>query len=294
MKQFTCRQPDDIAAGDSRHSAFTLVEVLLALALSLVLMGGVYMAFNNYRVFSVAGRDAAEHSQIVRAIQQKMSVDIHSVIYQPPPEEEQSEEDQAAEEGATESVQPEDVPPGDAINNSSSGVVGSANELVLQISRVPRGMNYSSSLDGKSIRDRTSDLQSVTYMLAGENQPSNLAQVIAANHGRTGLVRIMGDRFRLNEMTDDGQEASDDEISAAATILAEEVNVLQFAYYNGDTKEWEDVWDSRVSKTLPRAIKVTIGFRDPDSDNNEETTNVREFIIYLPLADPKPSTDLGF
>ncbi len=58
--------------------------------------------------------------------------------------------------------------------------------------------------------------------------------------------------------------ADADEVDADADELAPEVEGLDFEYFDGS--EWQQVWDSSVSASLPRAVRVTIQFRPPGSD----------------------------
>jgi prepilin-type N-terminal cleavage/methylation domain-containing protein len=64
--------------------AFTLLEVLLALALSVILLMAVYGAFDLYLRFATVGHDDMEQSQIARALLRRLSADIRSVVYRPP------------------------------------------------------------------------------------------------------------------------------------------------------------------------------------------------------------------
>ena len=55
-----------------------------------------------------------------------------------------------------------------------------------------------------------------------------------------------------------------DQVDADADELAPEVEGLDFEYFDGS--EWQQVWDSSASASLPRAVRVTIQFRPPGSD----------------------------
>ena len=71
----------------------------------------------------------------------------------------------------------------------------------------------------------------------------------------SGLVRNR--RRILTAAATDADEVKADE-------LAPEVEGLDFEYFDGS--EWQQVWDSSASATLPQAVRVTIQFRPPGSD----------------------------
>ncbi|GAB4148295.1 MAG: hypothetical protein Tsb009_21990 [Planctomycetaceae bacterium] len=274
-----------------KRRGFTLTEVLLALTLTVILLGAVYSALNLYRQLSTDGREEAARAQLTRAIHQKMAVDIRSVIFSPPESEEEEDEMNDEESSEEETVVAEVNDPSEAVSSTSKGVVGNSEILTLHISMPPRGLNYSSNLDGSSITSRTSDLISVSYFLAG-NSSSELTQRVAENTGKTGLTRLIGDRLALDQADTNGDVET---LAESATILAEEINFLKFRYFDGDA--WLDEWDSTVYGTLPRAIEVTIGFRPSGKvteTNDGETVHQKRFVISLPVADPTPPTDLGF
>eukprot|EP00913_Durusdinium_trenchii_P010866 g10195.t1 len=204
-------------------------QMLLSMALVVVLIVAVYAALDVYRSMSSRGRDQVETSQLTRSIFQKMAVDIRSVTFTPPKQEaaadsggEAADEDAATTEDEQSTTEPQEVTPTEATAAGSKGVIGNSTMLVLNISKPPRGLNYSSYLETDAAVSRTSDLMSVTYLLAG-NSDANVAQLIASNTGRTGLARIAGDRLALDEADEAG---NDQMLAAAGTVIAEEASVL--------------------------------------------------------------------
>ncbi|MGE5192523.1 MAG: prepilin-type N-terminal cleavage/methylation domain-containing protein [Deltaproteobacteria bacterium] len=72
------------ANGCTRHG-FTLLEVLVALSLSLLLIAAVYSGLNLYWRYSAAGQADVEQSQLARALLRRIELDVRSVMYRPPP-----------------------------------------------------------------------------------------------------------------------------------------------------------------------------------------------------------------
>jgi hypothetical protein len=148
---------------------------------------------------------------------------------------------------------------------------------VIHVSRPRRDLNFSAQLNGSSQQSRTSDMQTVSYFLAG-NGGSGLHAAVASQGMVTpagvrvpaaGLARLAGDRFALKMSDEKGDVAA---LASQAQILAPEVTLLQFRYFDG--AEWLSSWDSvalneaaqsgttqsaAIQPTLPRAVEIQIG-----------------------------------
>jgi type II secretory pathway pseudopilin PulG len=310
------------AAHDAR-SAFTLLEVVIALSLSIILITAVYGAIRlHYRV-SQSGRDQMERAQLGRAILQQIEADVRSIVWQvqEPPQSSQDDESTSAVEddsfssgsssvdtSTTEMDDMQEMASADeAFTSGSSGLFGDSQNLVLHISRPSRDLVYASSLDGESDAFSRSDLASVSYFLADSNA-GGLSAVVAQQNGGAasvlggalGLARAEGDRLSIEMAT--GGSGADDVLASNAKILAPEVVAIEFAYWDG--LEWLDSWDSLSSGTLPSAIGITLSL-DTETTAEERTlagqlqqavttgeaADIGEpvqirYVIAVPLAEP--------
>ena len=75
------RQPQHRGRGVHSRSAFTLLELMLALGLTIALLTVVYSAMELHWRFSTLGQVEVERAQIARAVLTRMSADIRSVMY---------------------------------------------------------------------------------------------------------------------------------------------------------------------------------------------------------------------
>ena len=73
-----------VANSWSRRSGFTLIEVLVALGLSLVLVSAIYSAISLHWRYETAGRERIERAQISLAVLRLMTEDIGSVVFAVP------------------------------------------------------------------------------------------------------------------------------------------------------------------------------------------------------------------
>ena len=323
-----CREPTRCAAFHASHSrrpsairaAFTLLEVLIAMAVSLLLLGAVYAALDLHWKYSSAGRDEVERAQLVRAIFQRMELDIRSVVYPPPTASDASQMagSGASTGGTSGSTTGQTTPSGagtagtagsagtagtastastatgstttstaadstEALTQSTVGVLGDSQTLMLHVSRPARHLDYGAVIDGQSSQQRSSDLLSVAYFVATSGG-SGLQGLVGSRLGggatgtARGLARLEGDRLMMNLADEQGNL---DALAARTELLAPEVTVVQFLYFDG--AEWLTDWDSTAVGGLPRAIRVEMLIQQ----------QVYSLVIAVPLAKPTVSTTTG-
>ncbi len=308
------------------RAAFTLVEVLVALGLTLLLVTVVYMALDLHYQMSNAGRGAATKAQLERAILQRMEADLRSVVFQVPeastPEGEAAEEDplgsssssdsssSSSSSSSTGSSAAEEEPLQISFGSSSSssedasagaglfgGIMGDSESIMMYVSRPSKEGNA------------TSDLRSVSYFIA-ERGAEGLRGAMAdrvpeqriddPEHDNSfdhlvGLSRLDGDQLQLQFA--DEEQNSDEVLAQQTELLASEVVSLQFRYFDG--MEWYDEWDSQATGTLPAAVEVTLGFlyeepptlgRRPGALNKRDRSiGYRRYVVRMPLALPSMS-----
>lgn len=186
-----------------RPSGFTLVEILLALALMMLVMAAAYSGMVMVQNVNVAGREEAERNQIARALERQFASDIQCLFYLPAPPPAASTSESTGELTSTDmGVGAADDPAAsDSLSGSSSsapessdstledplasavprslGVVGDATTLVLHVSK-PTRMSLSSfaapnsapttgsilEANLASSTSHVSDLRSISYFLA--------------------------------------------------------------------------------------------------------------------------------
>ncbi len=268
------------------RQAFTLVEVLIALGLTLLLVSVVYMAIDLHFQMSNAGRGQATKAQLERAILQQMEADLRSVVFQMP--EVATAEGQASDEGtssgslssgssssgtsgssssssgsssstaagANSTAAPTEITfdsPEDALVGYSSGLMGDSQSILIHVSRP--------SKDGVA----TSDLRSVSYFIA-ERGAEGLRGAMAdrvpeqrnidPDHDPSydqfvGLSRLDGDRLQLEHA--DEEQQSDEILAQQTELLAPEVVSLQFRYFDG--MDWYEEWDLKRPARFPPPSK---------------------------------------
>jgi hypothetical protein len=317
----------------NRRSAFTLFELILAVALSATLLALIGTAVNLYLVRMDSGRTRVEEAQLARSILSTIAADIRATtVYQT---QDISTAKQLALASAannanvvqqfgsntpfnasalsasgsggsttgsgtggsggvsggssSESANPDSLPP---------GLNGIANELTIDVSRLPRldelfpaVPQQSSSLATSSAAasaPRPSDLKSIHYFIrqGATIDPSAAAAAAITPDSQTGvggLVRQTLDRA-LRESAE--QTANSQLLESGQMLLAPEVTQIQFVYFDGTAAT--DQWNMQDQTTLPTAVEVRIWIA-PDPIDAESSSVPLEPRMYsqtvdLPLA----------
>lgn len=280
----------------SARSGFTLLEVVISLALLMFLVSLIYTALNSYWDLSSRGRDQIQRSQVTRALFDKIGLDLRSVVFVPREEEEETDEDEGAV-AATMDTMLSSVDTDLAFEEAATGLVGNATSLLLHVSRPRIGAQYVDLASAMDATQQTSDEQLVLYVLAVQGGPGMSGTIGSALddefESRTdirGLARVTGDALQMQS----SDLAIDTNLLAEnAKLWANEIVSIEFAYY--ENGEVYDVWDSREYNRLPQAVEIRLGLRKDQrefSDNFRATSSmdapakVVRKVIALPLAAP--------
>ena len=273
---------------------FTLLEVLIALALMVLLLSVVYGVMDSYFQLSEYGRMEAKRAQIARAVFDRISVDIRSVVFEPV--EEEMEEGEEAE-GLT-TVEPDLslVSTDEAFTAGIVGLAGTSTELVMHIARPTRDAAIEAIVDGIEPDAAVNELQLVNYFVAAQTA-SVLGEMVIRDAGQDsfslvpesdGLSRVWGDAVTIRS-ADEG--ADPESLVQSFKLLAPEIIHLKFSYL--DAGEETDTWDSRALNRLPQAIRIEIGFRSEqllsDDDSDIDLTSPVKYyskVVALPLSEP--------
>lgn len=296
------------------RQGFNLLEVLLAAALTAVLVMIISQALNTYYRSTVTSRVELERSRLVRAIQRQIASDIRNVTFAFQKEASASSTVSSStststssssttgtsstggtgtsgtSSGSSSSTTTDEtttttisvVGADDQLAAGSAGVVGDIANLKLHVS-LPRMETQIFSDAEYYAATTSSDLRQICYYwMAGgslDNQTGETSQ--------SGLARYEADRLEATFAETSGKAL------AMPKILAPEIASVSFRYFDGLT--WLESWDSPTMQALPRAIEVTLQFVPAENrlgtifnTGVSPMSNQATFVIAVPLADPKP------
>jgi len=300
-----------------RLGGFTLLELLLALALTGLVLFVISMAVDlNMRAFHKR-RSSIEQAQLARTLLRIIADDIRgSVAYY---EQDLSGVEKLLTDAATgaagsaaaaagvpaeitdplleeESTNTTDLAAGETVP-ARPGIYGNQYELQIDVSHLPRIEDYQRLLavdPAAALADLPSDVKTVTYFVqalgpASAAETAGPAPALGVSAEGSGLVRREMDRcvtqWALQNANVIGMQQSGD-------VIAPEVVGLELSYFDG--YQWRLEWDSEAEGTLPVAIQIVLVMKPPADPTtaadptvlDETTLRYYRSVVRIPTGRP--------
>ncbi|NND98933.1 MAG: type II secretion system protein [Pirellulaceae bacterium] len=316
----------DAQRRSSRRPGFSLLEVVLSMALAVVLMGLISWSFQFYtRDMNVSNFDI-QQTQLAAAVMQMIEDDLRATLHFDPIDNSSLEgllastgaaqlggdvggggggggttEDLSAAgidsdiptETAVEAELP-DLTSGAAVLQAP-GLIGNQFQIQVDVSRLPRLEEYYAMFDtdNTNIQDVPSDVKTVTYFVqpadspAGVNDPLDTFNTSDEPTYTGGLVRRELDRAVTRYAASQGNLS---QLNQTGEILAPEITGIEFEYWDGIT--WQMEWSSDDFEELPLAVRISLSMTDPQaivaglSPGDEYATRIFTHIVRLSMAKP--------
>jgi len=315
------RAPGGSRGGFAVRPGFTLFEVILAIALSVVLVSALYLTLNMHFQYARSGREIVNETTVTRLVLKRISQDIDCQLSALDPRLQGKQKGSGGGSGSGNpsgqnsspdggSGNPSSGSPsgsGSPSNNSSTpssssgsptsssgnnapgnqvvfniGVYGDSNNLVLTGRGVPKDL----TLPSGSNPTLTSDLRRVTYWLVAGK----------------GLARQETTVVTGTDVTSSSPPAIPPSVSDPEPyIIAPEVKSFSLEYYDGST--WQSSWDGTTTDSTtgypigpPMAIAVTITLEIPSHGGGKPKQVTRRHVVAIPTANsagqsqPQPIT----
>jgi type II secretory pathway pseudopilin PulG len=257
---------------------FTLLELMLALGLTVVVVGLVSIAVSTQLQLAATGRAQVQEAQLARALLHRIADDLHNAV------------------------------PYSANPLPGTGLSGTSNQLQLDVCRpaLPSPSLAAAAQMDASIGGRAMDVRTVCYYLAEpgevvgneEDAPggSTTSGGTSASAGAGGLVRSEISRALASWAMQQG--ASDASQLGPVTSVPEVTNI-NFTYYDSNNNE-NDQWDSSSQQGLPYAVRISMTIRRPSRKPvslveapPEDQNEVGVYSLLVPLANiysPQPAS----
>ncbi len=310
------RRPD----ATQPRRGFTLLELLLALALTGLVLFAISMAVDiNMRAFH-RRRSTIEQTQLARTLLRIIADDIRgSVAYYEQDlsgvEKLLTDSAKNATEGAlgdlaggdVESMEVDELLGEEATNTSDlaagatvptvPGIYGNQYELQIDVSRLPRIEEYQRLLavdPALAMVDVPSDVKTVTYYvqdrgLAAAAEVTGPVPELGVGAEENGLVRREMDRSVTQWALENGNASGMQQVD---DVIAPEVVGLELSYFDG--YEWRTEWDSEAEGTLPVAIQIVLVMQPPNNPTtaldgglvDESTLRYYRSVVHVPTGRP--------
>lgn len=306
-----------------RRSGFTLLEVLLALGISVVLLSAVYSVLFYQLRLTQAGRDLVEQANLARAVLNKIGNDAVNTLALGEAGRFRVESDASGSEDAASASSSA----GGSASTGSSGSTGTGSSSTggtgtgTGTSGGTSGSTSGSSTSGGTSTESTDPNSASSTGLSGSVQlPLGImgsstelhlfvsqlpGELLGTREGPSSggpacdLRRISywlaqdGGLCRLEVRSITSNQATDTQVPdgpAPEYQIAPEVKSLEFSYFDGSG--WVDSWDSTqvgqdeiTPKGSPRAIAIKIAMAIPGNPN--ETKTYRQ-VVLIPTAGGTP------
>jgi prepilin-type N-terminal cleavage/methylation domain-containing protein len=285
----------------SGRRAFSLIELIVALALSVVLISAIYSAISLHWRYETLGRERIDRAQVSLAILRRMSEDLGSVMFSVPAATETDEEAESTTTDSTTDEETESTSATSSVTPVSLGIVGTANSLQLDVSQLQL-QDFVPVVDPSepvaTMPSIPSELVRVTWTLIRPQR--------SADPSATGLQSLIINPALVRDLVDRLQESVPDETADTSSIareipdssiLAREVVELQFRYFDGYS--WVSEWDSTEMGRLPRAVEVSLGFlnqeyRPASATNSPGSVSITtvKHVIQVPASTPVTGSEI--
>ncbi len=258
---------------------FTLLEVLLALALLAVLLGAVLQAMRWHARLNTLGQSSTEQWRLLWALQRQFRQDLHTLVLPYSSQSASSEDRQELLFGTS---------PTELSVSDQLVLEGTAESLTLctQLTSDQVSSVWSSEQEGAN----WAGSQMVAYFLVQSNQAnlwSPVAQVLGDSQGTQGLVRLQGPALQVQEALELGNWEL---LAQWAQLIAPEVASIQFRYFDG--QQWWDTWSAQEQGSLPLLVEITLELHSSQSSEAEAAPSTSHQVLVAPallLQETSPS-----
>lgn len=261
----------------------SLLEMLLAVGLSLVLLTGIYTALDVSNRQATVGKAEMQRLQLARAILRRMEMDLRATMFDVDSAVSDTGTDANLNANVTTIVSDTDS---DTEWTGSLGIRGSSSELWIDLSHISRELEFTAAT-------AQSDMQTVAYFLSSNSSSNDSTGPYSAysisesddstsSSNSPGLARSQGERSVLRALN---ESSTGSVLPGPTQVLAPEVDALQFRYFDG--LAWYEEWDSSTIGDLPRAVEVIIGI-DSGGTMKTSVSSPRSFrmVVAIPASDP--------
>jgi hypothetical protein len=283
----------EMVLSTARRRAYTLLEILLASAIGVMLLGALYVAFDVQLRQTRTGRALVESSEVARNLLVRIDNDVANSLA---PVASQTTSAPGQSSGGAGASAPT------AAASSGTGSTGAA----AASSTTPTASTSSNSAVTFNLGVQGDNSQLTIYQ---SRWPREVGQALADPDNATNLP-IFSDLRRVTWWRVDGASGSglarqeiklatsDDALNAPAPdlgdgyskLVAREVKSLTFQYYDVNQQGWVDSWDGTQPGPdgvtpigPPAAISITVEIALPNSDGEPVQKTFRH-IVALPTA----------
>lgn len=309
----------------SSRRAFSLLELILALALTVVIFSAIAASFHVFLKTVTEQQREIEQHQVARNVMAIIGNDIRAALQYKPVDvtgvenlaasellvagiiggesaediiaidalgASEAEEDVSDVSGGSDELTEEEIALADCVDCRPT-LIGTETALTVDVSRLPRLDEYNPLVASNSEEVQLpSDLKAISYFIgrpsAGDNSGRNSLFSDQVNE-LGGLYRRNIDRAVANYA---GEEGIMDFADSYADLISPEVVELTFRYFDGE--QWNTEWDNFERGGFPLAVEIVVTMDpnrlnsdDPDSYSGFDPNTMQRYrsVVNLPVSE---------
>jgi hypothetical protein len=287
------------------RGGFSLLEMVLALALGMILLLALYVSFNTYIVEAQAGRDLVAEASLARSILTRMANDIGGQVGPIDPRVADYTGGATAQSTTPSSSTPSTTTPSTTTPSTTTPSTTTPSTTGDTSNIVSYNVGVNGKLDGVLIlsnyrvRKQPANIDTtVPETTVVSDLAATCYWVVPNGNGSFGLAR-----YEIRQATSPDIDIANLDPKSLPDqnkyIIATEVKSVKFEYFDGTN--WQDTWDGTYSASLdgsappqgpPAAIRITVtlkrNVRGAPADDSVDGP-VYQQIVALPAANNFPT-----
>ena len=305
-------------------SGFSLLEVLLALALSSAVFVGIGLVSSWQTQLSFSRHQQVLEAHVARVTLDRIARDLRNVIVDTDAMENAFQVSLGGDEGSavgsagegTEGTS-QGATGGEtgATNNGETlvtdvpGIYGTRNQIQIDTQHIPTWTDLElEQQDGTMgmLGPTTTDKTSVVYVVGIANANDDVPRAMTSDDVGPAFPQLLEARIPRSQAVWQYEMGGSQSVAHRAVPVAPEVRMLECWYYDG--AQWLDSWDMEVMFDLPRAVHLLVwanadqeaippaSLRDAVTDgasstsNSVQRTHIYSLLVALPLGQEVDST----
>ena len=283
------RRIGSVHTAAKRHSAYTLLELLVATLIGSFLLGGLYLAFHMTLTQTQISREMAQTEDLARGVFNRIALDLSQTLGPLPPKVLSNASGTSLNSGGTSGTTDSSttgdtsdspgISSGDSSNTTDPTTIGTTTNtpaptlpfhagiygydddpprLVIFASQVPQSLSTPGVLLGTAV--------------AESQQSSDLRRIVYWRGASGGLCREERPWVTADQI---GNSTYPNRENEEAALVADHIADVQFEYYDGTA--WSTTWDGSGTSATgsgmagpPRAVRVTLTFELTDPQRPQE------------------------
>jgi prepilin-type N-terminal cleavage/methylation domain-containing protein len=279
----------------SSSSGFTLIEIMVATAISMLLIGSVYAAFKSSLKVYQYDETKIIMLQKCRTALDRIAQDASNMFYADGDEEMTFLVDDSA----------------DTETNLDNDMISFVTVVSPNLRKYVSSVSSNEEAQTKTVTDPTtgeektestlpSDLARVVYFIGPNPEINNVQSLMRIETTDLDIqtVQDMLSQLQSSSSTSLSSTSSSSTSSSSSSsssqdlqetlrtsVLVDNIAGLNIRYFDGT--DWVDTWDMQEQNTLPKALEITLSVTDPDNKGQPLTQVI---VVYLPFSDSSGQT----